>query len=493
MGRSPWFYSTVFVSIIAVMAVGGLLIIAGYLGYNYLKIQDTQPATFAGIDEELITLIESNGVIPLDLGPAPSPEKVALGEALFFDKELGGNRDISCATCHHPLLHGGDGLPLSLGTGAKGLGTSRKIGVGRELIPRNAPEIFNRGSPEWKTMFWDGRVATDVYDLETPAGDSLPNGLESALAAQAMFPPTSRDEMRGRNGDLCEDYEDRPATFIQDGDLASLWESLNGRVALANEIALENDDNVTAIWDSLMKRILEIPEYQKLFASAYPGTPIEELGFEHAANAIAAYEIAAFSFDDSPWDRYMAGDLNALSTEEKQGAILFYGEAGCSNCHSGSLLTDQQFHNIGIPQMGPGKVEGGIDYGRFLETGNPQDKFAFRTPPLRNVALTGPWMHNGAFSSLEDVINHHLAVEPSLRNYDGSKLPDLYRNEVHLDDDLINEMLITLDSRMATPIELSQEQINQLQAFLNALTSPSAVDLSYLIPETVPSGLPVFD
>ena len=154
------------------------------------------------VDHSLRALFADYGAAPLDPGPAGDPALVALGEALFCDKELSGNRDIACATCHHPSLSTGDGLPVSIGTGGHGLGTERIIGVGRSLIPRNAPEVYNRGSAEWRTMFWDGRALTDGGGYtETPAGDQLPAGLDSLLAAQALFPVTSGDEMRGAPGD----------------------------------------------------------------------------------------------------------------------------------------------------------------------------------------------------------------------------------------------------------------------------------------------------
>jgi cytochrome c peroxidase len=92
------------------------------------------------------------------------------------------------------------------------------------------------------------------------------------------------------------------------------------------------------------------------------------LGFEYAANAIATYEIAAFAFDDSPWDRYLAGDLDALADEAKAGALLFNGEAGCGACHSGVLLTDQEYHNIAAPQLGPGKSVESQEYRCFSPT-----------------------------------------------------------------------------------------------------------------------------
>lgn len=425
----------------------------------------------SSLDRELQAALAAANVTPINLGPATDPAGVALGQALFFDKELSGNRDISCATCHHPLLHSADGLSVSLGTGGTGLGTSRQIGNGRTLIPRNAPEIFNRGMSEWETMFWDGRVAFhETYGATTPAGELLPAGLDSPLAAQAMFPVTSRDEMRGAAGDI----------------------SRNGQ---PNEIALLDNTNFQGIWDSLMARLLAIPRYQELFAAAYPNVPLSELGFEHAANAIAAFEIQAFSFDDSPWDQYVAGHTDALSNAEKRGALLFYGEAGCSGCHAGNLLTDQQYHNLAVPQLGPGKgdVIAGLDPGRYLETQNLADLWAFRTPPLRNVALTGPWMHNGVYTDLEMAVRHHLDPKTACANYDVGQVQAIFGATYRGDMETIAGLTNNLDPRVATPRQLTNDQFRDLMAFLYALTSPSAYDLSRTVPSSVPSGLAVND
>jgi len=128
------------------------------------------------------------------------------------------------------------------------------------------------------------------------------------VVAQAMFPVTSRDEMRGHAADLSSvqqnDADQTPgirrmnfaATPSMDQD--------------SNELASITDADLTAIWAALMQRLLAIPEYQELFRDAFPGTSAEALGSQHAANAIAGYEIEAFSFNDSPWDRYLAGDLD---------------------------------------------------------------------------------------------------------------------------------------------------------------------------------------
>ena len=423
-----------------------------------------------GSSGRLSLLLSKSGVTQLDPGPTADPAIVKLGEALFFDKILSGNRDISCATCHHPQFAGGDGLPLSFGTGGHGLGPNRTPGEDRIFIPRNAPDLFNRGSPEWETMFWDGRVnISAIYGLSTPVGNGLPPMLETPLEAQGLFPVTSREEMRGDIGDM--DRDGRP-----------------------NELAAIDNMEPKAMWAALMKRLLAVPGYVELFNAAYPDTPTAELGFEHASLALAAYEIHAFTFMDSPWDRYLAGEREALSEEAKRGAILFYGEARCSACHGGNLLTDQHYHNIAVPQLGPGKLSDvALDLGRFLETGLPEDRYAFRTPPLRNVALTGPYMHNGAYADLEDAVRHHLNAADSLRNYDAGLLPVVFRETVRGEAEIQADILKSLDPLAAAPPELTDEQVADLLAFLDALTAPSAADLSRLVPDSVPSGLPVED
>jgi cytochrome c peroxidase len=413
--------------------------------------------------------LKAGGARPLEILPAASEEMIRLGEALFWDKELSGNRDVACATCHHPLAGTGDDLSLSIGVGGSGFGSERQIGQGRTHIPRNAPEIFNRGAEGWHTMFWDGRVAEappgsgNSLGFLSPAGDTLPQGLNNVVAVQAMFPVTSRDEMRGDEGDVDQ--------FGQ-----------------SNELALFNDKDLPAIWNAIMERLLQIPEYKELFAAAYPNVPLSWLRFQHAANAIASYEMSVFTYADSPWDRFLAGDANALSSEAKRGAFLFYGDAGCSHCHNGSLLTDQSYHNIGVPQLGPGKGdEAPLDYGRGRETGLAKDRYAFRTPPLRNVALSGPWMHNGAYTSLEGAVRHHLDPATAVETYDISQLDPGLRGTYQEQP----AVLSTLDPLVATPLVLSDRQVNDLLAFLEALTSPTTANSCELIPESVPSGLPI--
>lgn len=421
------------------------------------------------IDRELARLIYAHQISPIKTDKSQSADKVKLGQLLFFDKVLSGSKDMACATCHHPNTHSGDDLSLSIGVGGHGIGYTRVLGETRLLIPRNAPEIFNRGSPEWRSMFWDGRVEIDSHrDITSPADDKLPSELlDNVVAMQAMFPVTSRQEMRGRKGDL--DITGKP-----------------------NTLAAMGDTDFEEIWARVMARITAIPAYVDLFAKAYPETPTDDLHFAHAANALAAFQTLSFAFEDSPWDRYLRRETNALPTKAKEGAILFYGQAGCSSCHSGTLMTDQKYYNILVPQIGPGhRDSAGFDIGRARVTDKKEDAFAFRTPPLRNVAITGPWMHNGAYTSLKAVIEHHQNPLEMLQSYDVSQLDRSLGKTFRLNTSTILLMSQTFSPEINVVPDLDNKEMEQLIAFLEALTSPSSKDLSHLVPESVPSGLTV--
>lgn len=421
------------------------------------------------LDVELSRLIDANEISAIHSNKSQSSEKIKLGQLLFFDKVLSGSRDIACATCHHPNTHSGDDLSLSIGVGGHGLGYTRVLGNTRRLVPRNAPEIFNRGAPQWHSMFWDGRVeiAPDGKRI-SPADEKLPvELLENVVAMQAMFPVTSRQEMRGRKGDL--DISGKPNTLAAMGDM-----------------------DFEDIWSRVMAGIVAIPEYVEMLKDVYPAVATEQLHFAHAANALAAFQMSAFAFEDSPWDLYLKGDHNALSTEAKEGAVLFYGKAKCGSCHSGTLMTDQQYYNILVPQIGPGhRDSAGFDIGRARVTDKKEDAFAFRTPPLRNVAITGPWMHNGAYTTLQATIKHHIDPLGMLQSYDVSQLDKNLGKTFRLNTSTILAMSQTFSSEINIVPDLSEIEVEQLVAFLEALTSPSTKDLSYLVPKKVPSGLPV--
>jgi cytochrome c peroxidase len=428
---------------------------------------DSTPA----LDAQLRQAISPWGVVPILPVNAPDPALVSLGRMLFFDKVLSGNRDVSCGSCHSPATHTGDDASLAVGTGAALNGGARLLGNGRQFTPRNAPSLFSVGLKPFY-MFWDGRVNEELGPgrFNTPVGSALPAGVTSLLAAQAMIPVTNRVEMRGNAGDR----------------------DVFGAV---NELAQPADTQFAVIWTAVMHRVLAIPAYGQLFAAAYPSITPDHLGFEHAANAIAAFETQSFTKTNSAFDRYLAHEDNALSLDAKRGALLFFTTARCASCHNGPLLGAQSFASVAVPQLGPGTGSSTpLDAGRGDETVSGPSrfpKFFFRVAPLRNVELTAPYMHNGAYPTLEAVVRHYNNVDSAVKSYDVNQLPASLRSTYHGDATTISALLTSLDPRLQQPMQLTAEQQREIVAFLKSLTDPSARDLAGVAPATVPSGLPI--
>ncbi|MDH3224397.1 MAG: cytochrome C peroxidase [Gemmatimonadota bacterium] len=418
------------------------------------------------LDAQLRQNIAAWGVMPIgELSPQP-PAQVELGRALFFDKILSGNRDVACATCHQPGEALADGRSLAVGTGASGSGLDRTPGPDRSFVPRSAPSLLNVGLSSGY-LLWDGRLASfgpgQVISEDLP----LPPGLSSGLVAQAFLPVLDRGEMRGEPGDT--DVHGQP-----------------------NELALLDDEEPDRIWAAVVDRLRTVPEYVDLFGSAFPEVPTNQLRYEHVARALAAFEREAFSRSRSPFDRYLDRDDAALTTVEKRGALLFFREAGCVSCHNGPMLGGQGFANVGMPQVGPGEgPEPPLDLGRGALPQNDFYRFAFRIPPLRNVELTAPYTHAGAYPTLEAVVDHYNDVPAAMRNYDVSQLEPSLRTQHHGESQTLAAVFETLDGRFRGPLGLEEGEKAELVAFLKSLTDPAARNLASVIPSRVPSGLPV--
>jgi cytochrome c peroxidase len=367
-----------------------------------------------------------------------------LGQLLFFDQELSGNRNVACASCHMPIDHAGDALELGVGQGATGVGPVR---TGGPILPRNTVSPFNRSFAH--SLFWDGRVERrDDGTIVAPV--PLPEGIETLLEAQALLPLLDRNEMRGQDGDL----------------------DVRGDV---NELASISDDAPEDVWAAVMARLMAFEEYRTLFANAFPDTAAGEHTVVHAARAIARFEMRLWELTDTPFDVFLGAEHRppvdeALNESQRRGAELFFGDAGCDRCHNGPLLSDFAYHNIGIPAAGPG-MRDGIDEGRFLVTADPLDRFAFRTPPLRNVALTAPYMHNGTSPTLGDAIRQHLSSSP-----------------VTGDD-----ILETLDPDARPLRSLDSDEVGDIELFLESLSSRTEEGVFFGAgePGSVPSGLAV--
>lgn len=418
-----------------------------------------------------------------DAGAPPAPltdadfrswpnAQVRLGRMLFFDRALSGNGDVSCATCHHPSLAGGDGLSLGVGAGGYGLGPERSVGDAvLHRVPRNAPGLFNLGALEVSALFWDGRLEVDASEpsgFRAPQRFDLPAGLRSVTAAQALFPVVSEIEMAGAPED--------------------------------NEIALAAWRAPHLGWDALIERLVAIEGYPPLFAAAYPDLSAPAtIDPTHYANALAAFIETEFRADDSPFDRHLRGDADAMSADARAGMALFYGAAGCASCHSGPLLTDQRFHAIAMPQIGPGRTpllgRTFSDVGRLETTGDLADAYRFRTPSLRNVAATAPYGHAGAYATLEEVVRHHLDPEAAFASYgiQTATLPPAERlgarDGVAMADPI--ERSAILAANELTPTALSAADVAALVAFLEALTDEASLDGRLGRPDSVPSGLPI--
>lgn len=402
--------------------------------------------------------------------PAVDPDQAALGQLLFYDKILSGNRNISCATCHS-VDHGtGDALPLGVGEGGHGIGPTRTTGNIERRVPRNAPGLWNLGATDITIMMHDGRISRDnLYGnhFNTPAEERLPGGLTSLLAAQALFPVTSEIEMAGRSDE--------------------------------NEVAGAVNDRIDNAWPIIAKRVRTIPAYGDAFVAAYDHiTAPEDVTITDIANAIGAYQSLTFRSYDSPFDQYLAGDDTALTAPQKTGMDLFYGDAGCASCHSGPLMTDQDFHAIGLPPFGPGRTRRfdliNRDVGRMGKTDDLADAYAFRTPMLRNVALTAPYGHNGAYQTLPEIIRHHADPLGMLATWRPDMTPLPAAAWLEKSDFVIWQDSAEIARQRAaiatTTPPLTQADITALAAFMEALTGTTSLE-NLTPPTAVPSGLPL--
>lgn len=447
-------------------------------------------------------------VPPAEDFPVPEDDLARLGMQLFFSKTLSGDFDVACASCHMPHLGGGDALSLSVGVDAVTpafLGPGRKIDAVRDRdpvadggpnVPRNAQTIFNTGLYN-RAMFHDGRVfVLDPTTLPGGAGQSL-RTVDSDLAiedmtlpddfglleAQALFPVTSTNEMRGRH---------RFSNLLTNQDVRNrLVARLRGQADLDHMARNE--------WVELFRATFNRPADE---------APEHFVTYHNLARAIAAYERSQY-FVDTPWSRFMGGNADAISDAAKRGAQLFYGEpaaggAGCARCHQGAHFTDEQFHTVGFPQIGRGKRVDGKDLGRYAVVQSPGNLHAFRTPSLLNVALTAPYGHAGTFDTLDEVVAYHLDPAQAWEEFDyGLANLDQFIGETvdYALARVLTREAVFGHTTSSTPklsptlpaVSLTAAQQADLVAFLRTLTDscasdPSCFDRWVPTPEMDPDG-----
>jgi cytochrome c peroxidase len=373
--------------------IGVLIIIIHANAGNTASMKATQPpipragplAQPRSLQQVGVPIDQTRAVIPPD--NPQTPEKIALGQKLFFDGRLSADGTVACASCHNPERAFTDGKPTSVGIHG---------GVGQ----RNSPTILN--ALYNKTQFWDGRAKT--------------------LEEQAALPIVNAIEMGQPN------------------------------------------------LDAAVARIAGVAEYRQAFSQVF-GRPVSG---PDLLRAIASYERSLVSFN-SPFDRFIAGNKNAIDDAAKRGWELFNTRARCNKCHAltedkrdVTNFKDDDFHNIGIgiikhnvvalARQAEQLVNSGdavaIDraalqtdmsaLGRFLITKKEPDTAAFKTPNLRNVLVTGPYFHDGSQVTLWDVMDHY-------NKGDGVQDP-------WLDEDM-------------QPLALTERDIDDVVAFLASLTS----------------------
>lgn len=402
--------------------------------------------------------------------PEPNMQEVRLGQLLFYDPILSGNRGVSCASCHHPRFGTADGLALGLGDGATGLGLERKIDVENapeHRVPRNAPALFNLGAAQFSSLFYDGRLEADASrpsGLRTPLSEDMVGGFRSPLAAQAMFPVLSADEMAGH---------------YSENDISQAVRL--GRIT--------GDDGA---WQIIANRVANEPEYRAMFD---PIIGVEtQIKFADIANMIASFISFEWRADNSAFDQYLRAGT-PLPKAAKRGMDLFYGAAGCADCHSGQFQTDHDFHAIAMPQIGPGKAapfeDHARDTGRMRVTGNPDDAYRFRTPSLRNVTLTAPYGHAGNYSDLEGVVRHHFDPVAGLYAWtaDNTTLPKLAGAQDFrvLEDQA--ELANIAAANELLPADIDDQGVADILAFLVALTDRPEEHPDRLgVPMALPAG-----
>lgn len=370
--------------------------------------------------------------IPADLPVAQVDTTVEdLGRLLFWDPILSGELDVACATCHHPDFAYADGREISLGVGAIGLGPDRVDAVGARIpvVKRNSPTVlntaFNSSSRRGRGRRGGRRLGAlpDAAAVDQTRTRMFWDNRVRGLEAQALEPIKSREEMRGD--------------------------------AYPEDLAV----------DSVVARLRGVPEYVTLFGEVFgTAAPIDD---EKLALALAAFQRSLVAVN-SPFDQFRAGDDEALTEQQRRGLEEF-DDAGCDGCHGGSMFSDFSLH-----------AEGVAEHPLLAEPDSGGGRFRFRTPTLRNVALTAPYMHNGTLETLEDVLEFY--------DRGRSENPNVLGARRRRDGGGGGQAQARLDGRFVRVDDMSDAEMRDIIAFLEALSDEG---FDRTIPARVPSGLTV--
>jgi len=471
------------------------------------------------LDDSLVAVLAAHGFtgtaeasLERRLGRPVDPRLAELGRLLFFDRVLALHEDNPCAGCHSPAFGFGDSQTMAIGVQNNGMVGHARLGPRNQ---RRAPTIVNAAL--LPRLMLNGRIVApsgDPFDnslgftFPAPEGDGLkfrPGDprFPTLLSAQALLPFTSLFEMAGFTGAATRPFfKDQPELHQFDDGLG---------------VRVPNDTNHTGfrdpgflneeIRDVVLKRLRLIGPYLLGFAAVFNGGRVPGFEIEDWMLGRALAEFAtSLTLADAPVDRFARGERSAMTDQQKRGALLFFGPAGCVQCHavagrSNEMFSDLDVHALGVPQVaprfgagagnvifdGPGRDE---DFGAEQATGRSEDRYRFRSTPLRNVAVQRGFFHNGSFTRLDDAIRHHLDVAASLATYD-PLWAGLDLDLTHRGPDVPFERM---DPLVRQPIVLTPNEFDDLLAFVrDGLLDPRARPdyLCRLVPGAVPSGFPV--
>jgi cytochrome c peroxidase len=474
-----------------------------------MRVQAARPDRT--LDDELAAVLARAGftgriesTLQQRLGRRVDRRLADLGRLIYFDNIQGLHDDNSCAGCHTPAFGFGDSQSIAIGVQNNGIVGRNRTGPRNQ---RKAPLVIN--SAFFPRQMLNGRfraLSNDPFDNSfgfefpppegTGAFPPLDPVVKTLLAAQGHIPQTEIVEMAGFTGTA--------GTIGSDFD--QFDDGLGTPLPPPDAAGFRNDSIRAVVLARFNQSEAYLRRFGQLFNDRAPFPP-GGIEFHMIARAIAEFQIS-LTFADAPIDRFARGHRGAMSSSQKRGALLFFGKAGCVECHavagaSNEMFSDFENRVVGVPQIAPGFGAGtgntrfdgpgaDQDFGAEQVSGNPADRYAFRTSPLRNAALQPAFFHNGAFTRLSDAILHHLDAVESARAYNPTRAgvaPDL-RGRLGP----IEPVLDRLDPILRSPIVLSRGEFRDLVGFVrDGLLDQRARPrhLCDLVPRRVPSGRPV--
>ncbi len=333
-----------------------------------------------------------------------TPEKIELGRLLFYDPILSGGKEVACASCHHPEFGYAEDLDLSIGVNGTGLGEKRRFNNNNDI------PFTKRNAQSLLNTAFNGIDEDGDYDPDKAPmfWDLRAHSLEE----QAFMPVKTMEEMRGHG--------------FEEGNIDA----------------------------EIVRRLNRIPKYRDLFKQVFTGD--SAVTDKNVSRALAAFQRSLLA-NNSPFDRYMRGDESAFSSSEKDGMQLFIN-TGCARCHNGPMLSDFKTHVMGVAD----------NEKRVLSDSGYHGNYAFRTPTLRNLRFTRPYMHDGKIQTLEDVLNFYEDLH-------GKEIPNKHVRREQVDS-------------LAMMLNVEFKNISSIVEFLNTLNDGN---YDKKIPASVPSGLPV--